>query len=92
LEARALAALIHRCGLLHSHLVSLEPYAMRLFQTAGNFPVVDSFKETFSRPIDIEFLGLWDTVTSMGNRLVARPLAKHCTQPLRSPSRPRDCH
>jgi uncharacterized protein (DUF2235 family) len=67
LEARALAALIYRCGLLEPQLLSLEPYAMRLFQTAGNFPVVDSFKETFSRDVQVEFLGLWDTVTSMGN-------------------------
>jgi len=67
LEVRALAALIHRCGLLEPQLGPLEPYAMRLFQTAGNNEVVSSFKETFSRDIGIEFLGIWDTVTSMGN-------------------------
>ncbi len=67
LEARALAGLIHRCGLLEPQLRSLEPYAVRLFQTAGNFDVVASFKETFSRNIDVEFLGIWDTVTSMGS-------------------------
>lgn len=67
LEARALAGLIHRCGLLDAHLLPLEPYSMRLFQKPGNFTVVDGFRETFSRRVDVAFLGLWDTVTSMGN-------------------------
>ncbi len=67
LEARALAAMLYRVGLLEPQLLTLEPYAMRLFQHAGDFPVVGGFKKTFSRPVTIEFLGLWDTVTSMGN-------------------------
>src|SRR5580704_17894960 len=67
LEARALAALIHRCGLLQAHLDSLIPYAVRLFQTAGHYQVVADFLSTFSRPVRIRFLGLWDTVTSVGN-------------------------
>jgi uncharacterized protein (DUF2235 family) len=67
LEARALAGLIHRCGLLYEHLPSLTPYALRLFQTPGEFSVIDEFKATFSRRVDIGFLGVWDTVTSMGN-------------------------
>lgn len=67
LEARALAALIHRCGLLQEQLGPLMPYAVQLFQKPGNFTVVDGFRDTFSRKVDIEFLGLWDTVTSMGN-------------------------
>src|SRR5262252_1441120 len=67
LEARALAALIHRCGLLQPQLASLQRYAMRLFEVPGNFPVVDSFRETFSERVDIAFLGIWDTVTSFGN-------------------------
>jgi len=67
LEARAVAALIHRCGLLQAHLEQLIPYAVRLFQTAGERDVVGAFKTTFSRTVDVQFLGLWDTVTSMGN-------------------------
>jgi uncharacterized protein (DUF2235 family) len=67
LEARALAGLLHRCGLLHAHLTTLDQYAIRLFQTPGGYKVVDEFKATFSRPVRVAFLGLWDTVTSMGN-------------------------
>jgi uncharacterized protein (DUF2235 family) len=67
LEARALAGLIYRCGLLEPHLQSLEPYAMQMYQTPGNNTVLAEFQRTFSRTVDVEFLGLWDTVTSMGN-------------------------
>jgi uncharacterized protein (DUF2235 family) len=67
LEARALAGLLHRCGLLQAHLSSLEPYALRLAQTVGGWDVANEFKATFSRAVKIAFLGLWDTVTSMGN-------------------------
>jgi uncharacterized protein (DUF2235 family) len=67
LEARALAGLLHRAGLLHEHLSSLEPYALRLAQSFGGWEVANQFKATFSRPVTIAFLGLWDTVTSMGN-------------------------
>ena len=88
LEARALAALIHRCGLLQLQLESLRPYAMRLFEAAGNFQVVDSFKETFSLPVRIAFLGLWDTVTSYGN--VWTPI--HWPNVTRNPSVDRVAH
>src|SRR6476469_9948460 len=67
LEARALAALVHRCGLLQNHLSTLSPYAIRLSQTPGGDDVIREFQATFSRPAPVTFLGLWDTVTSMGN-------------------------
>jgi uncharacterized protein (DUF2235 family) len=67
LEARALAGLLHRCGLLRPELETLAPYAVRVFQTLENDAVPAEFKETFSRPVEIHFLGLWDTVTSFGN-------------------------
>lgn len=67
LEARALAGLLHRCGLLEPQLAALEPYAVRLFQTPGDYTVVGDFQATFSRRVTVAFLGLWDTVTSMGN-------------------------
>lgn len=67
LEARALAALLWKCGLLNRNQTSLVPYAVRLFQSPGNDAVASGFKDTFSRDVDTHFLGLWDTVTSMGN-------------------------
>jgi len=67
LEARALAGLLHRCGLLRPELETLTPYAVRVFQTLENDAIATEFKKTFSRPVAIHFLGLWDTVTSFGN-------------------------
>ena len=67
LEARALAGLLYRCGLLHPQQNSLGRYATQLFQTPGDYEVVHEFKSTFSRDVEVAFLGLWDTVTSMGN-------------------------
>ena len=67
LEARALAGLLHRCGLLKPELVTLVPYAVRIFQTVGNDEQAAEFQATFSRPVQTRFLGLWDTVTSFGN-------------------------
>ena len=64
--ARALAGLIHRCGLLrreHSNLVSSAIY---FYKHRGKPSVVKSFKATFSKDCPIHFLGLWDTVSSVG--------------------------
>jgi uncharacterized protein (DUF2235 family) len=67
LEARALAAMLYRCGLLKPDLETLTPYAVRVFQTVNNQKVAGEFKATFSRKAEVEFLGLWDTVTAFGN-------------------------
>ena len=67
LEARALAGLLYRCGLLKPELATLVPYAVRIFRMTGNEAVAAQFQATFSRAVRIRFLGLWDTVTSFGN-------------------------
>ena len=63
---RAIAAMLHKCGLLYDDNVNLLPEATRIFKTFGNAEIAKSFKETFSRSCDVHFLGLWDTVTSVG--------------------------
>jgi uncharacterized protein (DUF2235 family) len=67
LEARALAGVLYRCGLLRPELETMIPYALRVFQTLDNYKIAHQFKSTFSREIRIRFLGIWDTVTSFGN-------------------------
>ncbi len=63
--ARAVAGFIHRCGLLEEGCQNLIPYAMKLYKQA-DFEVCGKFKATYATSCDIQFLGLWDTVTTFG--------------------------
>jgi uncharacterized protein (DUF2235 family) len=66
---RALAGLLHKCGLLDSGSENLIPYAMQLFKhkpTVENRRVASEFKATFSRECKPHFIGVWDTVASYG--------------------------
>jgi len=66
--ARALAAMLNRCGLLLPGHENLVPYASKVFAdtSRASWKVAEQFKETFGRPVRIRFLGLWDTVSSVG--------------------------
>ncbi len=63
---RALAGLLHNCGLLHANSQNLIPEALRIYRVRGNYKTAAAFKKTFSRECPVHFLGLWDTVTSVG--------------------------
>jgi len=82
--ARALAALVNRYGLLGPGNGALVPYAIRLlwrWHVASNdedkakwFALAEQFKQTLSvGDCQIHFLGVWDTVSSVG--WVANPLS-----------------
>jgi uncharacterized protein (DUF2235 family) len=66
--ARALAAMLHMYGLLRPGNEVLVPYITRLFRGHGKevFALAPKFQATFSRPCKPFFLGLWDTVSSVG--------------------------
>jgi uncharacterized protein (DUF2235 family) len=66
--ARALCGLLHMFGLLAPGNEALIPYALRLFKKSGNkkFRLAAQFKKIFSRECKPHFLGLWDTVSSVG--------------------------
>ena len=66
--ARALCGLLHMCGLLTPGNEGLIPYALRLYKRndANKFEVAAGFRTTFSIPCKPHFLGLWDTVSSVG--------------------------
>ena len=72
--ARALAGVLHTCGLLCSGNEGLIPYVLDIFakkskekpvgsRTVG---IAEQFKDTFSRDVLIHFVGVWDTVSSVG--------------------------
>jgi uncharacterized protein (DUF2235 family) len=72
--ARALAGAVHMFGLLWPGNNALIPYLIRLYakrsRKAGGmtatFEVARGFKETFCRHCPLHFVGLWDTVSSVG--------------------------
>ncbi len=72
--ARALAGLLHMFGLLCPGNDGLIPYVLQLFarrtRKAGGvthtFQVADGFKATFGRHCPLHFVGVWDTVSSVG--------------------------
>lgn len=65
--ARVLAGLIHGCGLLDKSHKNLLPHALNIYKkTKLDFEILNKFKKTFSRKCQVELLGLWDTVSSIG--------------------------
>ncbi len=69
--ARAFAGMIHEVGLLRPDCRNLFENASRLYQIEptdwdAHRAIVQGFRRQFSRECQIHFLGLWDTVRSIG--------------------------
>lgn len=66
--ARALAGMIHKVGLLPAGNHQQVPFAYKMFtrdDTIG-WNQSNAFKKAFSVDVEIEFIGVWDTVNSVG--------------------------
>ena len=63
--ARGLAGMLHRCGLLTKGSHNLVPYATRMYEQSDD-EIAAGFKASFSRECKPHFIGVWDTVASMG--------------------------
>ncbi|MGA8262304.1 MAG: DUF2235 domain-containing protein [Arenicellales bacterium] len=63
---RALAAMIHACGLLEKGSENMVPYASKMFKRPVDPNLRPGFRLTFSRECKPHFLGVWDTVSSVG--------------------------
>ena len=64
--ARAVAAMIYKVGLLTQGNEELIPFAWDMFKNQRDPEIYRGFAKTFCRPVRIHFLGLWDTVSSIG--------------------------
>ena len=62
---RALAGMLHKCGLLTKGSNNLVPYATRMYKEK-NDAIAARFKGSFSRECKPHFIGVWDTVASTG--------------------------
>ncbi|KAG6830582.1 hypothetical protein H0H92_016033 [Tricholoma furcatifolium] len=66
--ARSLAGLLYKCGLLPRDNEQQIPFAYKLYKRedrAGHV-LAAGFKQTFCQDVKIEFVGVWDTVASVG--------------------------
>ena len=63
---RALAGMLYTCGLLHPGNANLVPYAHKMYRQRGNDQLAADFKTVFGRPCKPCFVGVWDTVKSVG--------------------------
>ena len=67
--ARSLAGLIRNCGLLQANHIGETGNAIELYRKRKSGPTSNEaiqFRERFSKEVGIKFLGVWDTVGSMG--------------------------
>ncbi len=64
--ARALAGMLHKVGLLTQGNDALIEFAWDQFKNQDDEGLAAKFRDTFSRPVRVHFLGLWDTVSSIG--------------------------
>ncbi|KAI9455939.1 hypothetical protein BJY52DRAFT_1384548 [Lactarius psammicola] len=66
--ARALAGMIHKVGLLPAGNHQQVPFAYKMFSRNDKIGWSQStvFKKAFSVDVEIEFIGVWDTVCSVG--------------------------
>ncbi|KAL5514281.1 hypothetical protein ACEPAG_2369 [Sanghuangporus baumii] len=79
--ARALAGMIHKVGLLPAGNEQQVPFAYKMFKndTEIGWEQSVAFKRTFSIDVDIDFVGVWDTVASVGLLPTTLPFTKSNT-------------
>ncbi|KZV92257.1 hypothetical protein EXIGLDRAFT_614640 [Exidia glandulosa HHB12029] len=65
---RALAGMLHKVGLLPRDNLHQAPFAYAMYRRNDETGFAQSrkFKQAFSRDVEIDFIGLWDTVSSVG--------------------------
>jgi len=73
--ARALAGMLQTYGLLCPGNEGLIPYVTRMYKRASHelqrqgahtFDVAHGFRKTYGREVKLHFVGVWDTVSSVG--------------------------
>ena len=65
--ARSLAGMLFKCGLLQKGSHNLLPYVSKLYNTGGNDDIAKGFKNTYCHECKPYFIGVWDTVASLGH-------------------------
>ncbi|PFH48601.1 hypothetical protein AMATHDRAFT_149478 [Amanita thiersii Skay4041] len=63
--ARSLAGMLHAVGLLPRGNRAQTPFAYRMYESRKK-GMCELYKRTYSLDVDVEFVGVWDTVCSVG--------------------------
>lgn len=78
----SLAALLHSCGLLEKGNENLVQLALNVYQNSKTKPDdAQLLKATFSRECKPHFLGIWDTVASVGIVMNGNPFPSAAMNP-----------
>ncbi|KAF9485751.1 hypothetical protein BDN70DRAFT_870613 [Pholiota conissans] len=66
--ARALGGLLYKVGLLPKDNEAQVPFAYRMYKRTdqAGIELCAGFKQTYCQSVNIEFMGVWDTVASVG--------------------------
>ncbi|RKR03375.1 putative alpha/beta hydrolase family protein DUF2235 [Kushneria sinocarnis] len=64
--AQAVAGMLNKCGLLYQDNDNLIPYVTEIYLTRDNDDIATDFKDTMCRTCKPKFIGVWDTVKSLG--------------------------
>jgi len=65
-SCRVLAGMLNKVGLLFPGHEEMLNFAWKLYKPRKNFEAAGRFKKFFAQDVDIEFIGVWDTVRSTG--------------------------
>lgn len=63
---RALTGMLYKVGLLQKGSKNLIPYASKIYNAHDNADIATGFKATYSHECKPHFIGVWDTVASLG--------------------------
>ncbi|GGY09685.1 hypothetical protein GCM10007160_41290 [Litchfieldella qijiaojingensis] len=63
---RCLAGMLRKCGLLYPFMGEMVPYTTRLYLEKGNDEAAEGYKDLYGRLAPVHFIGVWDTVDSLG--------------------------
>ncbi|KAG8986423.1 hypothetical protein FRB90_004006, partial [Tulasnella sp. 427] len=74
--ARCLAGMLATVGLLPRSNIEAVDFAYTLYKSVKkNDPKARDFKQAFSIHVEVEFVGVWDTVASVGSREPSLPFS-----------------
>ncbi|KAK7682428.1 hypothetical protein QCA50_014633 [Cerrena zonata] len=72
-QVRVLAAMIHKVGLIHAGNTAQIPFAFEIYASIKTevddmrgLLRAQKFRQTFSRTVQVHFVGVWDTVSAIG--------------------------